>query len=197
MSTTRVLAGALALAPILVLANGCGTPTGWRAEEALTAETLELQVDAMGRPVEMEYHVDPQTVPRAVRDAMDALHAGGRATGAEKEYLGPELFWELSKEIDGREVEAMFRPDGTLYAEEAEVAVSAVPAAVTSAVARRMDGRVTTWEEIRDGERRLVEYHAKVEAEGRRYKIRVTPAGDVLGVVREVPAEIEVPVGAG
>jgi hypothetical protein len=61
-------------------------------------------------------------------------------------------------------------------------------------VLKRMSGNVDKYEEIRDAERELVEYHVKLTAEGKRYKLRVSPGGEVLGVAREVPAEIEVPV---
>ena len=175
----------------------CKTYTEWHADEGLGAEGIEVQVDSKGRPLEIEYHVKPQAVPASVREAMDALHPGGEAVGAEKEYVGSDLFWELTKDIEGREVEAMFHPDGRLHSEEVEVEGSSVPDAVKAAVAARMDGEVTKWEEIRNGDRELVEYHAKLKASnGMKYKLLVTTHGEVFGVYREVPAEIEVPVDA-
>jgi len=178
----------------LVLAAAGASPDRWRADEALAADRLELQVDEHGRAVEYEYHIAPDAVPGAVHAAMDRLHPGGVATAAEKEYHGSELYWELSKEVDGLEVEAMFLPDGTLHSEEVEVAASTVPSAVAAAVAAELDGDVTKWEEIRDADRALVEYHAKVASSGRAYKVRVSLDGRVLAVVRELVAEIEVPV---
>jgi len=179
---------------LLALTAACASSTRWRGDEALDADSVELQVDARGHALEIEYHVSPAVVPAAVRQAMDELHPRGEATGAEKEYVGRTLFWELTKEIDGREIEAMFLPDGTLHSEEIEVPSASVPGAVKAAVARRLGGEITKWEEIRDGAKRLVEYHAKVASAGRKYKVRAGLDGAVLGVVREVEAEIEVPV---
>jgi len=180
----------------LVLAGACRAPQGasWSQGDALAAESVELEMNASGGVVAIEYHVTPELVPESIHAAMNELHPGGRVVAGEREMAGGELYWELSKEIDGREVEVMFRLDGTLASEEIEVAASSVPEAARAAVDALMDGRVTAWEEIRDGERNLVEYHAKVEASGRRFKVAVGADGAVRSVVREVPAEIEVPV---
>lgn len=172
---------------------GCAGTAPWRNDQALAARKLEVLVDRKGRVVEVEYHVDPSEVPDAVRDAMERLHPGGRTTGAERELAGEELGYELAKEIDGRAVEALFLADGTLVAEEVEVVAASVPGAVRAAVAKRTPGPVAKWEEVRDGERELVEYHAKTTSDGVRLKLRVSPRGKLLGVVREVDAEIEVP----
>lgn len=182
-----------AVLPLSFLA-ACATHARLHGPEGLAAESVELQVDEDGNALQIEYHVDPSVVPAAVRAAMDELHPGGRAIGAEKEYVGATLYWEVTKEIGGREVEAMFQPDGTLHSEELAVSASAVPPAVQAAVAKRMSAEVAQWEEIRDESRTLVEYHAKLSTGGKKYKLRVSPGGEILGVVREVPAEIEMPV---
>jgi len=176
------------------LLAGCAGHASWEIEEGLAARKIEVQTDAAGRPVEIEYHLDVEAVPATVRAAMDELHPGGKAVAAEKEWNGSTLFWEVSKEIDGREVEAMFHPDGTLHSEEIEVAVGSVPEAVQEAVRKRMGAPATKWEEVRDGDRRLVEYHAKLTVDAKDYKVLVSSDGEVLGVYREIPAEIEAPV---
>lgn len=179
---------------LITMAAACRSAVGWDNREALASESIEVQLDEDARPLEVEYHVSPERVPASVRAAMDELHAGGQIVAAEKEYVGSDLYWELTKEIDGREVEAMFRPDGTLHSEEVEVSAGDVPQVVQESVRARMAGTVTKWEEIRDGQRNLVEYHAKVAKDGAKYKVIVTTDGAVIGVLREIPAEIEVPV---
>lgn len=176
------------------LGAGCHSVPGWSNAEALHADSVEMQLDASGQPLEIEYHVAPDQVPPKVHAAMDALHPGGRATAAEKEFVGETLYWELTKEVDGREVEAMFRPDGTLHSEELEVSEADVPPAVVAAVRARLAGTVTKWEQIRDGQRRLVEYHAKLAVGDRKYKVIASTSGQILRVVREVPAELEIPL---
>jgi uncharacterized membrane protein YkoI len=187
-----ILATSLVLGALL--APACRSTPGWSNEDALAAQSVEIQLDADAHPLEVEYHVLPDAVPAGVMAAMDALHPGGRAIAAEMEYVGTTLYWEVSKEVDGREVEAMFHPDGTLHSQELEVDAATVPEAVRAAARARMPGQVTKWEEIRDGDQELVEYHVKVTADDMKYKVVVSTAGSVLGVVREVPAEIEVPL---
>ena len=183
-----------AVAICLPLLGACASDAAWRSEDALLAELVEMQVDGSGNTVEIEYHVAISMVPAEVRAAMDALHPGGRTTGAEKEYQGSELYWEITKQVGGRSVEAMFRPDGTVHSQEIEVPATAVPEEVKRSVASMVRGQVTKWEEIRDEDGELVEYHAKVSSDGMKYKASVSADGEALGVVREIPAEIEVPV---
>lgn len=183
-----------ALACALPFLAACSNGAQWRMEDAAAADSLELQLDASGVTREIEYHVAPGTVPDAVHEAMNALHPGGEAVGAEREYVGELLCWELTKVVDGREVEAMFLEDGTLYAEEVQLDAEAVPEAVRAALEDSEWGAVTSWEEIRDAERAVVRYHAKTERNGRRYKLLLETDGALTAVFREVAAEVEVPV---
>jgi len=178
----------------LFLLTACASGPALHNEDGREAERLEIAMDSMGHPREIEYHIQPEAVPAAVHAAMETLHPGGRMTTAEKEYLGVDLYWELAKEIDGFAVEAMFRPDGTLHSQEVEVAASTVPESVKSAVARAGYGDVRVWEEIHDGMQQLVEYHAKTTRDGRNYKLLVGVDGQLLSVYREIEAEIEIPV---
>jgi len=164
-------------------------------EAALQARSLEVQLDASGLPVEIEYHCESADVPQAVHDAMTELHGEGEDVGAEREWLAGVQDFEFVREVDGLAVEAMFTADGQLHAEEVEVRREDVPAAVVDAAAARWpQGRVSSWEVVRDGRRQLVAYHVKVSDGGRRYKAAVSADGVVTGVWRELEAEIEVPL---
>ena len=187
MAKTIVLTG-------LLLVAACRGGKKWSHEDALASKKVEIQVDDNGRYAEVEYHVSPDAVPAAVREAMDKLHPGGAFTDAEKESVGRKQYWELSRKVGGLEVEAMFEPDGTLFQEEIEVPANKVPTAVQEAAKARLSGgKITKWEEIRDEDRKLVEYHAKGTRGGFAYKLMLSTGGKVLGVVREIPPEIEVP----
>jgi hypothetical protein len=177
----------------VILTPACVT-AGWSNEDALNAEWVEIQLDENARPLAVEFHVSPDEVPANIMDAMDALYPGGSAVAAEKEFVGSNFYWEVTKEIDGREVEAMFQQNGKLHSLEIEVPADSVPESVRAAVQTRIQGQINKWEEIRDENRILVEYHAKLTANGKKYKAMVSTDGNVLGLVREVPAEIEVPV---
>lgn len=188
------MAKMILLSGLLLVAACRSGGAKWNNADALAAQKLEVQVDGKGHYTEVEYHVSPDVVPQAVRAAMDKLHPGGAFTDAEKEWNEGKLYWELSRKVSGLEVEAMFEPDGTLFQEEIEVPANKVPPAVQDAVSRRLAGAKThKWEEIRDAKRNLVEYHAKAKRGNHSYKVMVGTNAKVTGVVREIPAEIEVP----
>jgi hypothetical protein len=181
---------------VAAIAQGCAAAPILDAEAAANAESIELLLDANSGFVEVEYHVSPDQVPAPVLAAMDALHPGGKATAAERELVGTTLYWEVTKRANGREVEAMFLPDGTLYQQEIEIAATDVPEEVRAAFRDRMGVPAGKWEEIRDGAGARTEFHAKARKDDKAYKVVIGLDGTVLAVFREVPAEIEVPVGA-
>ncbi|MHC5010121.1 MAG: PepSY-like domain-containing protein [Planctomycetota bacterium] len=190
----RYLMTFLAIGVLIVLAYAEGPP-GWDIEAARNAVKFEIQVDESGKHTELEIHIPPEAVPQAVRDAMDQLHPGGPFTGAEMEWEGEAIFYELTREVGGFDVEAMFSPEGELHSAEIAVAESSVPQAVRDAIAAKYAGcAVNQWEEIRDGDQQLVEYHVKLTKDGKNHKVTVTTAGEVTAAFLEIPAEVEVPV---
>ena len=189
-----MLRTAFVIVPLLalMLAPACRS-AGLNNEDALSARKLEIQVDAQGKTVEIEYHIRPQEVPDSVRKAMDELHPGGPFTGAERETHGGIVYYELTRVVNGMEVEAMFLPDGTLHQEELQVPSGRVPQLVRATVKQRFpEARVDKWEEIRGPDRSLVEYHVKASWGGDHFKLVVSTDGRLGAVYREIPAEIEV-----
>lgn len=176
--------------------TGCGTHHGkWESDHAAGARKLEVQVDKNGRHTEVEYHIPPGEVPGPVRAAMDQLHPGGPYEDAEREWDGGKLYYELARRVQGLEVEAMFSPDGQLHSEEIQVPMNKVPEAVRTAALSSLSGaQATMWEEIRDSKREVVEYHVKLSRGMDKYKAMLSTDGKLKGIVREVPAEIEVPI---
>lgn len=187
----------LAIVAALFVLPACGgmSHARWDNDRAGSARTLEVQVDKGGRFTEVEYHISPDSVPAAVRQAMDRLHPGGAFDDAEYETSHGKPYYELSRKAGGMEVEAMFTPDGELYSEEIQIPMSKVPEAARNRMMSAMaGGQATKWEEIRDGKREVTAYHVKMNRGGDKFKLMFTPDGALEGTVREVPAEIEVPV---
>jgi hypothetical protein len=177
-----------------VVVAGCkGSHARWEHDRAANARKLEVQVDGGGHYAEVEYHISPDSVPAAVRKAMDQLHPGGAFEDAEYETSKGKPYYELARKVNGMEVEAMFTPAGVLHSEEIQIPGSKVPEAVRSR-ATSWGGQVTMWEEIRDEKREVTGYHAKVTRGADKFKLMFEPGGALEGAVREVPAEIEVPV---
>ncbi len=194
----RKLVWSAALLSLVALPACHGTRHApWEKDSAAAARKIEVQVDATGRYREIEYHIAPDQVPAAVRKAMDQLHPGGPFDDAEKESDGGKVYYELSRKANGMEIEAMFLPDGSLHSEEIQIPMSKVPEAVRGRALSSMPGaQATKWEEIRDGRREVTAYHVKLSRGGDKYKVMFSADGTLEGMVREVPAEIEVPVEA-
>lgn len=194
----RKLFGIAALASLVALPACHGIHHAqWEKDTAAGARMLEVQVDATGRHTEVEYHIAPEQVPVAVRKAMDQLHPGSAFDDAEKESHRGKVYYELSRKVNGMAVEAMFLPDGSLYSEEIQIPMSRVPEVVRSHALSSLSGaQATKWEEIRNAKREVTAYHVKLSRGGDKYKAMLSPEGKLEGIVREVPAEIEVPVEA-
>lgn len=193
-------ASALALvAPSLLLAGCAVSPFGPEpARDVMLVPAdghIEVAIDTDGRIVEVEYHCRPDDVPQAVMRAVEAVLPGGQVVDCEKEYHGSALFYEVKKVVDGRGVEIMVTADGRIHSRELEVAPAGVPDAVLENAAKAVPGASRTkLEEVRDAANNLVEYHVKSTQAGLNYKCVLTPAGKVVRLLRETPAEIEVPL---
>lgn len=191
----------VAVAALAGLFAGCAAPPfgpeSGRDVMLVPADGLvELALDGDGRIVAVEYHCRPDDVPQAVMRVVEAVLPGGEIVDCEKEYRGGELFFEVKKIVDGRGVEIMVAPDGRIDGREVEVPASSVPDAVIEGAARAVPGGERSLvEELRDGANNLVEYHVKSKRAGIAYKCVLTPAGKVVRLLRETPAEVEVPVG--
>ncbi|MCA9317615.1 MAG: hypothetical protein KDB73_19175 [Planctomycetes bacterium] len=173
-----------------------GPTSMWDIDYARMAKKIEIQVDKSGAYREVEFHLDPSQVPAAVRDAMMKMHPNGKLTGAEVETEGGIVYFELtSTSAEGLESETMFLPDGTLHSEENQVPADKVPASVKDGVMAKFPGcTINAYEEIRNDERQLVEWHVKLVREGHHVKVMVALNGAVKAAVLEIPAEIEVPI---
>lgn len=174
--------------------SGCASPP-FSPEDAGAAQSVEFRIDADGEVVEVEYHVSVESVPAAVRTGWRRLYPVDEPTAAEKEYSGGDTFWELAATIAGRKTEAMFWPNGELYEMEIEVAATQVPESVRQSVQTAFPNASSrAWEVIRDGSREVLSWHAKVQIDGVKLKLNVLPDGTIDTVLREAPAEIEVPL---
>jgi len=181
---------------LVILLCACVT-NRYRNEDALASEKLEFQLNEKGRVDQIEYHIAPAGVPEAVRAAMARLHPDGEITGAEKEWHHGTLYYELTSKKGGLETEVMFYPDGTVFRSEIEVAAEDVPRSIRNIAQAALPGaQATKFEQIREADNRLIEYHVKLSRDGKRYKLILARAGEFRSLLREIPAEVEVPAEA-
>lgn len=65
-----------------------------------------------------EIEIAASDVPRTVLDAFTTKYPGAKDTEWEIEKEDGKLYYEAEFEVDGKEKEAYFRPDGTFSKEE-------------------------------------------------------------------------------
>jgi uncharacterized membrane protein YkoI len=142
----------------------------------------------------IEFHVPFEQLPQAARDALEKHLPGGEVLDAEIEYTAAGVSYEVTKKIDGRESEVLVDADGKVVNWEIEVDAAKVPEAVRKAAEATEGGRVTMYEEISDGAKKVIAYHVKKDDGGKKWKIAIAPDGKVQEARREMNAEIEVTV---
>jgi len=186
---------------LMCVVAGCIAPSGFPPQTAVETEKIpaKKRIEISLTPgdfriTEVEFHVDESAVPEEVRQmALELI--GGRIEDCEIEYHGSEIFYEVTCIKDGREEEVMFTSDFKPHRWEVGVPKSSVPGKVMNAAELAVPGAdVAKCEEIRDGDKNLLEYHFKLSKADKKYKAVVSLAGELLFLYRETVGEIEVPL---
>ena len=177
-----------------VLLAACQTPLMLDDARARRATKVEAQFDADGRPVEIEYHVLVEEVPQVVLDAWKRLYPQLTPTAAEFEQRADGVTWELIADENGRARNVMFRPDGSVHLIEIEIPASDAPATLAALERTWPGAKVTEVLRVRDGSSTPIGHQVEFEHEGRALKAWFDEDSRVLWAVREMPAEVEVPV---
>lgn len=188
------------LAALLALASCSSSSTATAPAELIPLfdqlapeGAMELEFDRDGRFGDLEAEVPVESVPAIVRDAVAQAHPGVELTGAEREVQGGEWTWEVGFEEEGRGVQVVVSDDGDLLETERELEASEAPAEVLRAAEGAVPSSTLASVDVvtsASGD----EYHVKRERDGARYKVVLTSTGEVLRIVREARAEIEIPV---
>jgi hypothetical protein len=154
-----------------------------------------IEMDGDGGIVALEASVPLSALPQVCRDAADKHVSGGKATGAEKEWAGGKMYWEVIKDVDGVRYEILMNPDGSLAGKETALAASAAPAAVVEAAKKAVGGgELVVCEEVTGPEAAYGEdYHVKLRMQGEVLRVSVKKDGTVVRTMRKMKAEIRIP----
>jgi hypothetical protein len=195
MKCIQILGAAIASLVVVGCAS-TGFPSSIGDDVSLVAPDgmIEVGLGDSGRIEVVEFHVPPETLPAGIRAAAEREVGEGAIVAAEKEYLNGKLHWEITKQVGEFEHEVLFDESGRPLLWEIQIDSSKAPAAVISASEKAVKGSLQAVEEIRDASKALTEYHVKRRDGETRWKLEISPGGEVLRVLRETKAEIEVPV---
>jgi len=164
------------------------------AQDTKMGGELAFEIDENGKIIGMDAEVDPSMVPQVCREAADRHYPGGRVTGAEKEWNGGKIYWEVVKDINGQRVEILMNKDGSLAGHEMALRTNEVPADVVAAARAAVpNGRLVVVERVTGPEaKKGEEYHVKMDVSGEQLRVGVG-GGKVIRVVRKIKADFRVP----
>jgi hypothetical protein len=162
-------------------------------DQASPDSVIEVEIDRDGTVHAIEAGVPVEAVPVALRERALEMAPGATITGAEREYMAGATGWEVKLRHEGRNWEIVMNEDGEVIETERELRDSEVPTAVLEAADRAMSrGTRSSVEIIESGEH--AEYHVKKKDGQVSYKAVITPDGEIVRVVREHRAELEIPL---
>lgn len=197
MSAVRRLPLLLALLPLAA----CGSSSLGKMPDSVVelydqtdpAGGMEFELDRKGHLLEIEADVPIENVPQHLITAVHAQHPGAQLRGAEREINAHGEMWELKFISLGREYELVFDEDGEVHETEMSLMWPEVPPAVVAAADKALPESIPVSAElITQGKSKS--YHIKKDKGGARYKIVLDERGEVVRLVREQRAEIEIPL---
>ena len=128
-----------------------------------------------------ESPVDLANLPANVRHAAEAAVPGLKVVSSQKEEEDGKPVFEVSGTVDGTGVEVLVTPEGEVLCIERVIAFDKVPEPVKKAAEAKVPGLVVAMaEEIKKSG--ATQYELKGKANGRRYEVKLSEAGEVLEV---------------
>lgn len=119
-------------------------------------------------------------LPEPVRAAAHTMTAGGAVKHVEMEKEDGQVVYAVEASMGGTDKEFTFSADGTLLAEEADVAIADVPEACRRAAESFFGGRsgLHASKEIASG---VTSYEIEGRQRGREVSLKLSASGAVLG----------------
>jgi hypothetical protein len=180
---------------------GC-TTSGWNvssdilllAQETRVGGLCVIESDAEGRVVNADVQIDTARLPAAVKAAADR-ELPGPIRDAEREIALDQKYWEVIKQVEGRDIALVFTDDGKLVGKEEELPQASWPKRIVDAANKAVpEGRITMVEFVYGPEAMGGrEYHVKKDVGGELVRISVSEDGSIGRVLRKIRAEFKAP----
>lgn len=159
---------------------------------------MELEFTRDGTFLDMEAEIPLTSVPETVRSSVEAAFPGAELTAAELELQSGAWTFEVAftTNLSGSDgpMQAVVTPGGQILETERELPPRLWPESVLAAAEDALPGTTLVSVDVVSATDVEDRYHVKSERDGAKYKVTVTASGVVLSRVREVPAELEIPL---
>ena len=127
-----------------------------------------------------EKKIKRSDLPPAVEQTVAAQTAGATIRGFSQEKEKGQTYYEAQLMVNGHSKDVLIDATGTVVEVEEEVAMTALPANVSSALlAKAGSGKITKVESIKKHDK-LVAYEAQVNTNGKKSEVQVGPEGQPL-----------------
>lgn len=197
MNPAPIIALPLGLAAVLISACASTDRVPGRLltllDDVRAGGAVEIELDRDGTYRDLEAEIAVERVPAPVVSALVAAFPGARITGAEREWQDGAWTFELAFRVGGRAIQAVIGEDGRLLETEEPIPLVEAPASVVAASMVLLPASTLASVDRVEGPDG-VRYHLKRVRDGARYKVVLRADGTVLRAVREIPAEIEIPL---
>ncbi len=191
------------LAGCLLLVAGCQTSTMGALppvvvqlfDEGDPSGRIEIKAERTGAILEARVEIPIESLPGSIIKAANQEMPNGTITGALLEIIDGRRAYGVQKRFDERDFELVFSPEGVLLMKETQLRTEEAPKAVIlAAQAAAGGGLVSSFNKVQRGAD--IYYHVKLRRGGASYKVVMGVDGNVLRMVREAKAEIEIPLPA-
>jgi hypothetical protein len=153
----------------VILASVLGAEPRWPQEPA-TRETKATN----------ETKKTLESLPPAVREAVEALSRGATLRGIAKEVENGETFYEVETTVRGRTRDVMLDARGKLVSVEEQTTLSEIPAAARAAILKAVGaGKLVLVEKVTKGE--TIFYEGHISLGGSASEVKVYADGRPVG----------------
>lgn len=129
---------------------------------------------------EQESRVRMKDLPAAVQQTVREQSKGAVIRGLSREVENGETRYEVELKVNGHNRDVLIDPTGAVVEVEEQVTLSALPAAVRTAIEQNASGgKIVSVESITKGGS-LVWYEAHVKKAGKSQEIKVNPEGQLV-----------------
>ena len=134
-------------------------------------------------------------LPQAVKQAFDKAYPGAEIKELAKETEDGQVYYEVACVFEGRRIDALYHPDGSVAAIEEVVSVDSLPAAVKNSVTKEFKGyTINLAEKVQKEGEVFYELKIKDSEDENRLEVLFSETGKILeksGKSEEHEEEVE------
>ncbi|KAA3610617.1 MAG: hypothetical protein DWQ05_21610 [Calditrichaeota bacterium] len=132
-------------------------------------------------PADQERVINEKDMPKVVLYVFNKTYPTAIVFEYAEEIKDNHKYYEISFEFEGRKIDAVYQPDGTVYAIEEMVDPSQLPENIKKALENEIPGfKINTAEKVDENEKHFFEVKGLDKNQSQHWEIKLSPAGSVI-----------------